>query len=189
MQHAPKTSHLLLLIDLLQCLAAGLESIAVLSKQGRLAPLRVGFWRDESSQCFRPDQQLMAVEPIGSHILELQRLAGCKGLKYAPSRNRQSHLFTFVDRPSAHSLPMKRVFLRSAVAPPPSPFPSWLDLVASYAHSLLGHLMRYADSSLLNPEQVQSAAASLDTPCSTGKANESASQICEGPPTLSRSCC
>lgn len=91
---------------------AGVDSLSVLSKQGRLAPLRVGFWRDAAGQRFVPDERLQAAEPIGAQILELQRLAGCKALRYAASRNRQSHLFTFVDRPSARSLPMKRVFLR-----------------------------------------------------------------------------
>ena len=88
----------------------------MLSKQGRLAPLRIGFWGDQAGQRFIPDERLQAAEPLGYQILELQRLAGCKGLRYAPSRNRQSHLFTFMDRPSARSLPMKRVFLRYEAA-------------------------------------------------------------------------
>lgn len=48
-----------------------------------------------------------------AELLELRKLpGGGKGAAYAPSRNRQSHLWAFSERADARSIALKRVFLR-----------------------------------------------------------------------------
>ncbi len=48
-----------------------------------------------------------------AELLELSRLpGGGAGASYAPSRNRQSHLWAFSERADARSIALKRVFLR-----------------------------------------------------------------------------
>ena len=50
-----------------------------------------------------------------AELLELCKLpGGGRGAVYEPSRNRQSHLWAFSERADAHSIALKRVFLRSA---------------------------------------------------------------------------
>lgn len=96
--------------------AAGYESVSVLSKHGGLAPLRVGFWRQAApgkQPVYVPDALLSAVEPLAAQLLELPRLCGFgEGLTYAPSRNRQCHMYAMTERKDARSLALKRVFVR-----------------------------------------------------------------------------
>jgi acetyl-CoA carboxylase/biotin carboxylase 1 len=91
----------------------------VLSKHGGLAPLRIGFWRRAvpgQAPGYAPDPLLCAVEPPAARLLELPRLAAFgPGLTYAPSRNRQCHLYAVTQRRDARSLALKRVFVRGAV--------------------------------------------------------------------------
>jgi hypothetical protein len=48
-----------------------------------------------------------------AELLELCKLpGGGRGAVYEPSRNRQSHLWAFSERADAHSIALKRVFLR-----------------------------------------------------------------------------
>lgn len=102
-------------------LRAGYESVSVLSKHGGLAPLRIGFWRQKAPgkpPGYVPDALLCAVEPPAAQLLELSRLAAFgEGLTYAPSRNRQCHLYAVTQRRDPRSLALKRVFVRSG--PPP----------------------------------------------------------------------
>lgn len=90
--------------------------MSVLSKHGGLAPLRIGFWRQKAPgkpPGYIPDALLCAVEPVAAQLLELSRLAAFgEGLTYAPSRNRQCHLYTVTQRRDHRSLALKRVFVR-----------------------------------------------------------------------------
>lgn len=90
--------------------------MSVLSKHGGLAPLRVGFWREKAPgkpAGYIPDALLCAVEPVTAQLLELSRLAAFgEGLTYAPSRNRQCHLYAVTQRRDPRSLALKRVFVR-----------------------------------------------------------------------------
>lgn len=62
---------------------------------------------------FVPDVLLAAVEPFGAQVLELQKLDGFRGkIGYSPTRNRQCHMYTIVERPNQRSAPLKRVLLR-----------------------------------------------------------------------------
>ena len=48
-----------------------------------------------------------------AELLELRKLpGGGVTAAYAPSRNRQSHLWAFSERPDRRSVALKRVFLR-----------------------------------------------------------------------------
>ena len=91
--------------------------MSILSRRGRLSPLRVGFWRvDGASSRYVPDVLLSAVEPSGAEILELRRLAGYGGqLAYSASRNRQCHTYAVTERRDTRSLALWRVFLRCAL--------------------------------------------------------------------------
>lgn len=93
----------------------------MLTKRGRLTPLRIGFWRRHEilldpavspSQLYRPDVLLCAVEPQVATMLELQKLSKFSNLVYSPSRNRQCHTFTVLEKRDTRSLTLKRVFLR-----------------------------------------------------------------------------
>lgn len=90
--------------------------MSVLSKHGGLAPLRIGFWRQKAPgkpPGYVPDALLCAVEPLAAQLLELSRLAAFgDGLTYAPSRNRQCHLYAVTQRRDPRSLALKRVFVR-----------------------------------------------------------------------------
>jgi hypothetical protein len=96
--------------------AAGYDSVSVLSKHGGLAPLRIGFWRQAAPgkpPAYMPDALLSAVEPLAAQLLELPRLYEFgEGLTYAPSRNRQCHMYAVTERKDARSLALKRVFVR-----------------------------------------------------------------------------
>ena len=115
---------------------AGYETVSVLTKKKRLAPLRICLRRVQSitapapaaqasalehatsnssataSEVFQPDVLLCGVEPFVGELLELQKLSGFKGSMYAPSRNRQCHTFTVLEKRDARSLTLKRVFIR-----------------------------------------------------------------------------
>ena len=68
---------------------------------------------------FTPDVMLSAVEPFGAQLLELQKLSGFQGqVQYAPTRNRQCHIYVITERPNARSVPLKRVFLRFVASTP-----------------------------------------------------------------------
>ncbi|EIE18073.1 hypothetical protein COCSUDRAFT_26470 [Coccomyxa subellipsoidea C-169] len=106
-------------VDTVPGLRAGYESVSVLSKHGGLAPLRIGFWRQKAPgkpPGYVPDALLCAVEPPAAQLLELSRLAAFgEGLTYAPSRNRQCHLYAVTQRRDPRSLALKRVFVRGLV--------------------------------------------------------------------------
>ena len=89
--------------------------MSVLSKRGDVAPLRIGFWREGkgADAQYVPNVLLSTVEPIAADLLEVKRLASFGDrLTYAPSRNRQSHMYSITERRDARSLALRRVFLR-----------------------------------------------------------------------------
>ncbi|KAL4859471.1 Acetyl-CoA carboxylase 1 [Chlorella vulgaris] len=96
-------------------LAAGFAAVSVMSKRGRLAPLRTVFYYDEASRQFELDPVMGLVEPPVAAALELQRLRCFGAASYASSRNRQWHIHTVLERKNRHSLALKRVFLRGVV--------------------------------------------------------------------------
>ncbi|KAK9805253.1 hypothetical protein WJX72_008860 [[Myrmecia] bisecta] len=100
-----------------QLAQAGYDSVSVLSKRGRSAPLRTGFWRSaDKPLSYSPDVLLRSVEPIGAQLLELRKLSGLGGrLTHRASRNRQCHSYVVMERPNPRSLALKRVFLRGVL--------------------------------------------------------------------------
>ena len=54
-------------------------------------------------------------ETITSALLELPKLRQYRQLQYTPSRNRQWHMFTGVERPDARSYPLRRMYVRGAL--------------------------------------------------------------------------
>ena len=93
------------------CMAAGYTAVSVLSSRGRLTPLRVGFTWDAVAERYVLDPLLRAVEPPTAALLELPKLATAATI-YFPSRNRQTHLYAVNERANAHSIALKRLFLR-----------------------------------------------------------------------------
>ena len=89
----------------------GYTSVSVLSRHGRLLPLRIGYWRE--GQVYRPDPLLCAVEPPMANVLELKKLAsyGHK-VTYSASINRQCHTYAVTERRDARSHALHRVFTR-----------------------------------------------------------------------------
>lgn len=114
----------------------GFYAISVLAScQQQQSPLRVGFWRQQSSSAaaaqpdtdlsqsgFKLDPLLCNVEPVTHDALELTRLRSFVGrLTYTASPQRQCHTWTVMERPNARSIPLKRVFLRAFVRQLPAP--------------------------------------------------------------------
>ena len=85
--------------------------MSVLSRRGKLLPMRVGFYRE--GKAFLPNLLLSAVEPPAADILELKKLAAFSGkIVYHASRNRQCHTYALTERRDTRSLALKRVFSR-----------------------------------------------------------------------------
>ncbi len=58
------------------------------------------------------------MEPAAAHLLELPKLsASGPGFQYAPSRNRQCHMYAVTQKRDVRSLALKRVFVRCAPDP------------------------------------------------------------------------
>ncbi|PSC75189.1 acetyl-carboxylase 1-like [Micractinium conductrix] len=95
--------------------AAGFSAVSVMSKRGKLAPLRTVFYLDQAGQQFSLDPVMGLVEPPMAATLELQRLRAFDQVAYASSRNRQWHIYTVMERKDARSLALKRVFVRGVI--------------------------------------------------------------------------
>ncbi|BBN00335.1 acetyl-CoA carboxylase / biotin carboxylase 1 [Marchantia polymorpha subsp. ruderalis] len=76
--------------------------------------------RSPTRHCFHwaPDQRFYEEEPLSRHVepplsnlLELNKLKGFASMRYAPSRDRQWHIYYVTDKPSN----VKRTFLRTLV--------------------------------------------------------------------------
>ncbi len=85
--------------------------MSVLTSRGRLTPLRVGLTWDGKAERYILDPLLRAVEPPNAALLDLPKLAPAAAT-YHPSRNRQTHLYAVNERANAHSIALKRLFLR-----------------------------------------------------------------------------
>ncbi|KAL2894342.1 Acetyl-CoA carboxylase 1 [Bienertia sinuspersici] len=84
--------------------------------EGR-TPMRHSFYWSDEKFYYTEEPLLRHLEPPLSIYLELDKLKGYKGIKYTPSRDRQWHLYTVMDKPSIH-----RLFLRTLVRQPISEF-------------------------------------------------------------------
>jgi acetyl-CoA carboxylase/biotin carboxylase 1 len=103
-------------------LAAGFAAVSVMSKRGRLAPLRTVLYHRSAAAAaagaagaFMLEPVLSLVEPPMASALELRKLAAFPSAAYASSRNRQWHVYTATERQGAASLALRRVFLRGVV--------------------------------------------------------------------------
>lgn len=93
---------------------AGYDAISVLSRRGKMVPMRVGFYRD--AEAFVPNVLLSAVEPPAADVLELKKLSAFSGkVVYHASRNRQCHTYALTERRDTRSLALKRVFSRYSI--------------------------------------------------------------------------
>ena len=97
--------------------AAGYTSVSVMSKRGKLTPLRTVFYKNESSEDakFEFVPVLRDVEPPIASALELRKMTSFDNPSYSASRNRQWHVYSLKEQGGRGSLTLKRVFLRSVV--------------------------------------------------------------------------
>lgn len=96
--------------------------MSVVSRRGRLLPMRVGFYRE--GEAYTPDVLLSAVEPPSADLLELAKLSAFTGtVVYHASRNRQCHTYAVTERRDVRSQALRRVFSRCLLPPPPPLFP------------------------------------------------------------------
>lgn len=92
----------------------GMISCLIQRDEGR-APMRHCFHWSSVNQCYEEEPFLRHVEPPLSNFLELDKLKGYKEMHYAPSRDRQWHMYTVIDKPA-----IRRMFLRTLVRQPKS---------------------------------------------------------------------
>nr|ASZ00201.1 acetyl-CoA carboxylase 1 [Hypseocharis bilobata] len=91
----------------------GVISCIIQRDEGR-APMRHSFHWSAEKLYFQEEPLLRHLEPPLSIYLELEKLKGYENIRYTPSRDRQWHLYTIVDKP----LPIQRMFLRTLVRQP-----------------------------------------------------------------------
>ncbi|POO04043.1 Pyruvate carboxylase [Trema orientale] len=91
----------------------GVISCIIQRDEGR-APMRHSFHWSSEKLYYEEEPLLRHLEPPLSIYLELDKLKGYDNIQYTPSRDRQWHLYTVVDKP----LPMQRMFLRTLVRQP-----------------------------------------------------------------------
>ncbi|XP_010269187.1 PREDICTED: acetyl-CoA carboxylase 1-like [Nelumbo nucifera] len=97
----------------LRAAGVGVISCIIQRDEGR-APMRHSFhWSPE--KCYYEEEPLLRhLEPPLSIFLELDKLKGYENIQYTPSRDRQWHLYTVIDKPQ----PIHRMFLRTLVRQP-----------------------------------------------------------------------
>ena len=76
---------------------------------------RAGLTWEADRQVYIRDRLARQSEPISAALLELSKLRQYKALQYTPSRNRQWHMYSAVERPDARSYPLRRLFVRGTV--------------------------------------------------------------------------
>lgn len=81
--------------------------------EGR-GPMRHSFYWSAEKLHYDEEPLLRHLEPPLSIYLELEKLKGYNKIKYTPSRDRQWHLYTVVDK----ALPIQRMFLRTLIRQP-----------------------------------------------------------------------
>ncbi|GFY96498.1 acetyl-CoA carboxylase 1 [Actinidia rufa] len=93
----------------------GVISCIIQRDEGR-SPMRHSFHWSTEKLHYDEEPLFRHLEPPLSIYLELDKLKGYENIKYTPSRDRQWHLYTVVDKP----LPIQRMFLRTLVRQPTS---------------------------------------------------------------------
>nr|ASZ00205.1 acetyl-CoA carboxylase 2 [Erodium texanum] len=91
----------------------GVISCIIQRDEGR-SPMRHSFHWSTEKLYFEEEPLLRHLEPPLSNYLELEKLKGYENVQYIPSRDRQWHMYTIVDKP----LRTKRMFLRTLVRQP-----------------------------------------------------------------------
>ncbi|PIN24736.1 Acetyl-CoA carboxylase [Handroanthus impetiginosus] len=91
----------------------GVVSCIIQRDEGR-GPMRHSFHWSEEKLYYEEEPLLRHLEPPLSIYLELDKLKHYENIRYTPSRDRQWHLYTVIDKP----LPIRRMFLRTLVRQP-----------------------------------------------------------------------
>ncbi|KAA8538039.1 hypothetical protein F0562_027381 [Nyssa sinensis] len=99
----------------LRTAGVGVISCIIQRDEGR-TPMRHSFHWSAEKLHYEEEPLLRHLEPPLSIYLELDKLKGYENIQYTPSRDRQWHLYTVVDKPS----PIQRMFLRTLVRQPTS---------------------------------------------------------------------
>ncbi|KAJ8762687.1 hypothetical protein K2173_011167 [Erythroxylum novogranatense] len=94
----------------LRTAGVGVISCIIQRDEGR-APMRHSFHWTAEKLYYEEEPLLRHLEPPLSIYLELDKLKGYENIKYTPSRDRQWHLYTVVDKP----VPIQRMFLKTLV--------------------------------------------------------------------------
>ncbi|KAG7973943.1 hypothetical protein I3843_06G021300 [Carya illinoinensis] len=94
----------------LHAAGVGVISCIIQRDEGR-APMRHSFHWSGEKLYYEEEPLLRHLEPPLSIYLELDKLKGYDNIQYTPSRDRQWHLYTVIDKP----LPIPRMFLRTLV--------------------------------------------------------------------------
>lgn len=97
----------------LRTAGVGVISCIIQRDEGR-APMRHSFHWSAEKLCYEEEPLLRHLEPPLSIYLELDKLKSYGNIQYTPSRDRQWHLYTVVDKP----VPIQRMFLRTLVRQP-----------------------------------------------------------------------
>ncbi|XP_048332325.1 acetyl-CoA carboxylase 1 [Ziziphus jujuba] len=100
-------------VSSLRSAGVGVISCIIQRDEGR-APMRHSFHWSSEKHYYEEEPLLRHLEPPLSIYLELDKLKGYENIRYTPSRDRQWHLYTVVDKP----LPIQRMFLRTLVRQP-----------------------------------------------------------------------
>ncbi|CAA0843383.1 Acetyl-CoA carboxylase 1, partial [Striga hermonthica] len=94
---------------------AGVEVVScIIQRDEGRGPMRHSFHWSEGKLYYEEEPLLRHLEPPLSIYLELDKLKKYENIRYTPSRDRQWHLYTVVDKP----LPIQRMFLRTLVRQP-----------------------------------------------------------------------
>ncbi|CAN0920072.1 Acetyl-CoA carboxylase 1 [Linum grandiflorum] len=101
--------------SILRSAGVGVISCIIQRDEGR-PPMRHSFHWSAEKKYFAEEPLLRHLEPPLSIYLELDKLKGYGNIQYTPSRDRQWHLYSVIDKP----VPIQRMFLRSLVRQPTS---------------------------------------------------------------------
>ncbi|KAH1122921.1 hypothetical protein J1N35_006081 [Gossypium stocksii] len=97
--------------------SAGVRVIScIIQRDEGRTPMRHSFHWSIEKLYYEEEPLLRHLEPPLSIYLELDKLKGYQNIQYTPSRDRQWHLYTVVDKP----VPIQRMFLRTLVRQPTS---------------------------------------------------------------------
>ncbi|PRQ21506.1 putative ligase [Rosa chinensis] len=98
--------------------SAGVTVIScIIQRDEGRAPMRHSFHWSSEKLYYEEEPLLRHLEPPLSIYLELDKLKGYENIQYTPSRDRQWHLYTVVDK-TVKPPPIQRMFLRTLVRQP-----------------------------------------------------------------------